>query len=476
MKRNLILGLIGWLVFCCLGNSEVFSDDWSFLGASDTRDGNGLQHALQWASANLINPSPVFLVEAGDLDPIPRKENIVATYFGKPVFLSMGNHDKDHDRQYYYKSFYLGKKLPYLVDSTFIEQQGAEALLFSFAYENAYFIILDQYYQVPFQNYGNVKGKQLEWLKNQLIDNPYPYIFVIGHEPAYPKSWQRNYGDCLDRTPEDRDRFWQVLSQYEVTAYLCGHTHSYLKQHIQNVWHIDMGHCYETDHHNKILNFIVSEDSVQVNVHLPNGKLHDQFRLMPRNVAHPVELTLFSYKIIDKQVNLTWHTATETNNFGFEIHKSWDKINFNRIGFVPGQGTTQNPQAYCFSDQLSVPATYYYRLQQIDYNGDFHFSKTLEVSVDQIENFQLVQIYPNPFNQQTVISYGINDDAFVTLKIYNSRGQLIESLINGHQSAGNYQAIWPATNPAGQFLPSGIYLCRLSVNGKQMTMKMMLTR
>ena len=63
----------------------------------------------------------------------------------------MGNHDKDPDRQYFYDFHYSAKKLPYLVDSTLIEAEGTEALCYTFVFNNAYFIILDQYSHVPIE-------------------------------------------------------------------------------------------------------------------------------------------------------------------------------------------------------------------------------------------------------------------------------------------------------------------------------------
>ena len=72
---------------------------------------------------------------------------------------------------------------------------------------------------------------------------------------------------------------------------------------------------------------------------------------MPRNDALSVKLSLFFYKQIDGWVNLRWRTVTESNNYGFEIQKACDDGIFERIGFVPGKGTTQQPQFYEFKDQ-----------------------------------------------------------------------------------------------------------------------------
>jgi 2',3'-cyclic-nucleotide 2'-phosphodiesterase (5'-nucleotidase family) len=69
---------------------------------------------------------------------------------------------------------------------------------------------------------------------------------------------------------------------------------------------------------------------------------------------------------------------------------------------------------------------------------------------------KLEQNFPNPFNPHTTISYQIADPGFVELKVYNSLGQLISTLVNKEQSAGHYNAIWNAENFA-----SGIYFYQM---------------
>jgi|GEM_PF-3552031 len=475
MRKEMLFSLT-WLFLLwnpVIGQSSA--GEWSFIGVSDTHTGEGFATMMQWASANLVNPAPSFLIHAGDQEPMERTAQIVTQYFDKPFFPSMGNHDKDPDRAYFYQTYYKNHRLINLVDSSFIEPYGPEALFYSFAYNNCYFIVLDQYYHVPYRNYGRVVDQQLQWLEDQLKHNPYPFVFVIGHEPAYPQSWQRNYGDCLDRAPEDRDRFWEVLAQYQVTAYICGHTHSYLKQYIQNVLQINLAQCGELDHHISIANFIVGTDSVRVQIFQPDGGLRDAFRLGPRHVAHPVELTSFSFERTANHVMLIWYTASERNNYGFDIERSSDKLTFDRIGFIPGAGTSQQAQRYEFHDQALVPGQYYYRLKQIDLDGRFSYSKILDVLVPPVTQFLLPQNYPNPFHRNTMISYKIDQEGEVTLEIYNTKGQLVKKLITGHQHAGFHEVSWNGTNDQGVTLPSGLYVGRLSFSRKQLTFKMVLS-
>src|SRR5690606_16860319 len=93
----------------------------------------------------------------------------------------------------------------------------------------------------------------------------------------------------------------------------------------------------------------------------------------------PVELTSFAGSTVNGNVVLNWNTASETNNSGFEIQRSTDRVNFSNIAFVPGFGTTTQPRSYSYTDNSVNNGTYYYRLKQVDYNGAFAYSDIVEV-------------------------------------------------------------------------------------------------
>jgi hypothetical protein len=94
----------------------------------------------------------------------------------------------------------------------------------------------------------------------------------------------------------------------------------------------------------------------------------------------PVELTSFTASVAKNSVKLDWNTATEINNYGFEIQRSADEEVWNNVGFVNGNGTTNSPKDYYFvDDKLSNAGSYYYRLKQVDNDGSYEFSKTIEV-------------------------------------------------------------------------------------------------
>jgi hypothetical protein len=85
--------------------------------------------------------------------------------------------------------------------------------------------------------------------------------------------------------------------------------------------------------------------------------------------------------------------------------------------------------------------------------------------------FLLEQNYPNPFNPSTVIRYSLPVAGFVSLRVYNVLGQEVQTLVNAELDAGNWEAVW---NASGQ--PSGVYFCRLDVDGFVQARKMVVVK
>ena len=179
------------------------------------------------------------------------------------------------------------------------------------------------------------------------------------------------------------------------------------------------------------------------------------------NVAVPVELTSFSVHLNDNDVILEWATATETNNFGFEVQRSQDSKLFERIGFVRGNGTTVEPKHYTFTDQNLTIGTYYYRLKQIDHDGTFEFSDIAKITIGVPNEFKLYQNYPNPFNPATTISYSLPKSSHVKLTIYNLNGQVIYTLVDEYQKAGQYTVKWRGIDQRGMKVSSGTYYYKI---------------
>ncbi len=177
----------------------------------------------------------------------------------------------------------------------------------------------------------------------------------------------------------------------------------------------------------------------------------------------PVELTTFAGVYTGNAVELKWETATEVNNYGFEIEKSSNKLSWQKIGFVAGNGNSNSPHQYSFKDvDLVGGSTFYYRLKQIDIDGKFEYSNEVKVNVI-IKGFKLAQNYPNPFNPSTRINYTIPETADVKLEIYSITGELVTQLVNLRQNAGNYSVEFNTL--VKRNLSSGMYFYRISAEG-----------
>ncbi len=182
----------------------------------------------------------------------------------------------------------------------------------------------------------------------------------------------------------------------------------------------------------------------------------------------PVELTSFNVSADKGAVSLTWQTATETNNKGFDIERKAGNGEFKNVGYVAGHGTTTEPKSYTFIDNNVKSGNYAYRLKQIDLNGTSGYSKEVEVKVVAPAEFSLQQNYPNPFNPTTLIQYSIPSDLHVALNIYNLLGQKVTTLVDGMQKAGQHEVNFNASN-----LASGVYFYKLEA-GQQSSIKKMI--
>jgi len=173
----------------------------------------------------------------------------------------------------------------------------------------------------------------------------------------------------------------------------------------------------------------------------------------------PVELTSFAAEINGRDVKLSWATATETNNKGFEVERKSEDSQYRGIAFIEGYGTTAIQQQYIFVDKNISVSDYFYRLKQIDFNGAWAYSKEVEVDVNTPLNFFLSQNYPNPFNPVTTINYSIPKRSIVTLKIYDILGEEVATLVNEEKLPGLYEIKFDGGN-----LSSGVYIYRLTAD------------
>ncbi|MBK6621239.1 MAG: T9SS type A sorting domain-containing protein [Saprospirales bacterium] len=162
----------------------------------------------------------------------------------------------------------------------------------------------------------------------------------------------------------------------------------------------------------------------------------------------------------DKDVDLLWSTASESNNEGFDIERSANARDWETIAFVPGAGTTSEKQEYQFTDPAYAMASagaalIYYRLKQRDYDGSFEYSpvRTIELG-----NQNGIRVYPNPADEEVTISFARPTEVRGTARLYTQNNRLAAEYTIPPQTTD-----YPV-RVAG--LPAGIYVLQVVVGNE----------
>ena len=204
------------------------------------------------------------------------------------------------------------------------------------------------------------------------------------------------------------------------------------------------------------------------------GNIIDPNHNSVSNHLLPVELNSFTAVVKDNQVILKWITETEINNYGFEVERcalSAERQAWNKIGFVAGNGNSNSQKEYVFNDENPTGGSkYQYRLKQIDNDGQFEYSKILEVNIIPDE-YSLFQNYPNPFNPSTEIYFTLTKSGNVSLKVFNSLGSVVAALIDGFMESGKHSIKYITKDSS-----SGIYFYKLKADNFTSTRKMLLIK
>ncbi|MGE5313631.1 MAG: hypothetical protein ACM3Q4_02955 [Acidobacteriota bacterium] len=187
--------------------------------------------------------------------------------------------------------------------------------------------------------------------------------------------------------------------------------------------------------------------------------------------ALPVELNSFTAASVRGRVELAWSTAGEVNNCGFDVERRMNG-EWTRIGFVEGAGTTNVPQRYTFVD-AGAKGNVSYRLRQIDRNGGFAYTQTVDVEAALTpEDYRLSQNYPNPFNPSTTLTFAMREAEYVRLTVHDILGREAATLFEGVARPNEfYRLRFDAKD-----LPGGTYFYRLRSASRSEAGKMTLMK
>jgi hypothetical protein len=176
----------------------------------------------------------------------------------------------------------------------------------------------------------------------------------------------------------------------------------------------------------------------------------------------PVEMSHFDAVLINQNVQLNWITESEIDNAGFEVQ--WvEEGNYSTvrewktIGFVSGRGTIFDKQFYSFNHYDPKKGQNYYRLKQVDLDGEYEYSNIVNVRFE--GGKQQLTINPNPVqNGQITVTLPETDFETAEFMLYNAQGQMIQI-----QRITDFSTVIKTNN-----LPKGTYTVMVEVNGNRL--------
>lgn len=163
----------------------------------------------------------------------------------------------------------------------------------------------------------------------------------------------------------------------------------------------------------------------------------------------PVELSSFKGWNNGSSNTLQWTTETELNNNRFELQRSADGRDFEKIATIAGSGTTTEFKRYLYKDRTPLLAVNYYRLRQVDHDGTATLSNVIAIEVDAEQGEQ--RLFPNPTTGQLVYQFNAVQQEQLTLKVHNTLGQLLNTWTHAAQVGINNKVLDWSAYPAGTY-------------------------
>jgi hypothetical protein len=169
------------------------------------------------------------------------------------------------------------------------------------------------------------------------------------------------------------------------------------------------------------------------------------------NYAAPLPITLISFKANiteSQQTVLKWATASEKDNDYFEIERSKNALDFESVGKIKGKGTIDLRNDYTFTDESPLKGINYYRLKQVDFDGQYSYTRAESVIRD---GDGTISLFPNPTANILKINFE-DTEQIENTTIYNLMGRVVKT-ISGNQ--GKYEI---------SELPQGKYILQIGLS------------
>jgi len=204
----------------------------------------------------------------------------------------------------------------------------------------------------------------------------------------------------------------------------------------------------------------------------------------------PVPVCLSSFMIVMEQGSplISWTTQSEMSSLGWNIYRNTEEDQEGSVkineSLIEGAGYSTTPIDYEYADagDLENGSTYWYFLENVNYNSSSEIVISGSIQVTGIEDDipvyedQLHGNHPNPFNPSTNISFSIKNTSQVKLTIFNTKGQIVTELLNATLEAGEYSREWNGKDMFGNNITSGLYFTRLNIGKRSITKKMLMIK
>jgi hypothetical protein len=164
----------------------------------------------------------------------------------------------------------------------------------------------------------------------------------------------------------------------------------------------------------------------------------------------PVDASPLVGQWVGENVQLDWETYSETNNQGFTLMRSEDGQHFVDMDFVNGAGTINHAKAYTWVDEHATEDHYYYRYRQTDFNGTSHFSNTVELHRQALQD--AVMVYPNPFGEILNIRLNSVPSGGSVIELWSMEGRQILKVAPNWTQDGLAVLSLPGDLAAGNYL------------------------
>jgi hypothetical protein len=191
-------------------------------------------------------------------------------------------------------------------------------------------------------------------------------------------------------------------------------------------------------------------------------------------ISSTVDVAFASFfgELRDDAVLLTWSASTSAPFDGFNVYRresaedAFAKLN---AVLIPKE------QGGLYTDETALAgATYVYRVGAVTNEGEW-FSQSVSLALPP-KPTTLYQNYPNPFNPSTNIAFYLASPGPAALAIYDVKGSVVRTLVDGMKPAGRHTATWDGKNDGGRRTASGVYYYRLAAGKATFTKKLVVVR